>query len=315
MRRAARIAVAVLIAPLATPLAIWLAFTVFYLLALGWFADKPYWLVLENGVMVWSVFATALAYMVTLVGGVPASLVLRKKRWVGRSSPRTRLALAGQVLTRRTENMVNDLSPRTARVLVAFLLAGPSVAGSVQSGQTLITLTVPAAALPNDCALTPPPAPNPAPTVRGGVTVVHGPPLSKFPQFPTNPWTGTDRKTVAAIHMAIDATAAWPRPPLPDAPPTTSRDAADAELKWADNILEAYHAAYTAVDGYQVEVFAVTFNDVKLTTAPESLSAMLNPRQRGFTTRFVRGATVVRVSALHSTDCFEAVRAYTESLK
>lgn len=204
--------------------------------------------------------------------------------------------------------MVNALGAWTAQ-LVAFLLAGALVADSARSGQTLSTLTVPAAALPSDCALTPPPAPNPA-IVRGGVTVVRSTPPS---QFPTNPWTGTDRKTVAAIHMAIDAT---PARPLPDALPTSPRDAADAELKWSDNILEAYHAAYTPVDGHQVEVFAVTFNDVKLTTSPESLSAMMSPRQPGLTTRLVRGGTVVRLSALHATtDCFGAVLHYIESLK
>jgi hypothetical protein len=111
--------------------------------------------------------------------------------------------------------------------------------------------------------------------------------------------------------MAIDAA---PGRPLPDVPPTASRDAAAAELKWTDNILEAYHAAYTAVDGHQVEVFAVTFNDVTLATTPEPLSAILNP-PRGFTKRMVRGATVVRVSAPTPTECFGAVRAYIESLK
>ena len=97
-------------------------------------------------------------------------------------------------------------------------------------------------------------------------------------------------------------------------PPEVSRDAAAAERKWADNILGAYHAAYVSWDGRQVEVFAVTFNDVKLTTAPESVSALLNP-PRGLTTRLVRGATVIRVSGSTSTECFRAVRAHIESLK
>jgi hypothetical protein len=111
--------------------------------------------------------------------------------------------------------------------------------------------------------------------------------------------------------MAIDAA---PGRPLPDVPPTPSRDALASELKWAENILEAYHAAYVSEEGLQVEVFAVTFNDMKLTTAPESLSALLNPPRR-LTTRFVRGATVIRVSAPTSAVCFGAVRAYLESIK
>ena len=183
--------------------------------------------------------------------------------------------------------MVNDRRADTARICVAFLLTGGVLTSSAQSGQALSALTVPAAALPDGCALTP------------------------KSRFPTNPWSGTNRETVAAVHRAIDAT---PERLLPDMPPEVSRDAAAAERKWADNILGAYRAAYGSWDGRQVEVFAVTFNDVKLTTAPESVSAMLNP-PRGLTTRLVRGATVIRVSASTSTECFRAVRAHIESLK
>ena len=116
---------------------------------------------------------------------------------------------------------------------------------------------------------------------------------------------------MAAIHAAIDAV---PGRPLPDLPPTAPRSATAAESPWADNIVQAYHAAYTAIDGNQVEVFAVTFNDPKLTTAPQSVSAILNS-PRGVTTRLVRGATVIRISAAASTECLSAVRAHVESLK
>jgi hypothetical protein len=116
---------------------------------------------------------------------------------------------------------------------------------------------------------------------------------------------------VAAVHRAIDDA---PRKPLPDVPSTDARDMAASELKWSDNILEAYHAAYASSEGSRVEVLAVTFNDVKWTAAPESLSAMLNPPQ-GFTRRVVRGATVVRVSAPTSDECVRAVDGYVRSLK
>ena len=192
------------------------------------------------------------------------------------------------------------------RGYLVLVLAASMIAGSTQS-RALSALTVPAAALPGGCALRPVPAQSPAPVARDGVTVILG---TAWSRLPTNPWTGTDRETVAAVHKAIDAT---PGRPLPDLPPEAWRGAA-FERKWADNILEAYHAAYVSAGGRQVEVFAVTFNDVKLTPAPESVSAMLNP-PRGITTRVVRGATVVRVSAPSSTECFEAVRAYIESLK
>jgi hypothetical protein len=216
---------------------------------------------------------------------------------------------AAEARLRRTtiKRIMNHLGLAATRLSLACLLAGGAFAVSVQSG-TVSALTVPASALPSGCALAPPPATSPAPIVRGGVTVI---PVTARSQFPANPWSGTDRKTVAAVHRAIDAA---PGKPLPDVPPTPPGTAAAFDQKWADNILEAYHAAYTAVDGYAVEVFAVTFSDVKLTTAPASLSAMLNP-PRGVTARLVRGATVVRVSAPTSTDCFGAVRAYIESSK
>jgi len=203
--------------------------------------------------------------------------------------------------------MVHVFRFRTAQLPIALLVAGGAVAGFAQTGQSLSALTVPTVALPSGCALTPPQTPSPAAGARAGAVVI----VSSGSRFPSNPWSGTDRKTVAAVHMAVDGAR---ERPLPDVPPTTPRDTAAAELKWAENILEAYHAAYTAVDGYQVEVFAVTFNDVKLATAPEPLSAMLNP-PRGPTTRIVRGTTAIRVSASTSTDCFGAVRRYIESLR
>jgi hypothetical protein len=116
---------------------------------------------------------------------------------------------------------------------------------------------------------------------------------------------------VAAVHKAIDLTTR--ARPLPDLPPTAFRGVAATERQWTDNILEAYRATYMSVGG-GVDVFAVTFNDPKLTVAPESVSAALNP-PRGFTTRLVRGATVVRVSASTSAACFGAVRTHIESLK
>ena len=77
-----RTVVAFLLAPLATPLTIWLAFTVFYLTGFGWFAGKRYDLVLGN-VRMWCKVATPLAYAMTLVGGIPATLVFRKRGWTG----------------------------------------------------------------------------------------------------------------------------------------------------------------------------------------------------------------------------------------
>jgi hypothetical protein len=200
--------------------------------------------------------------------------------------------------------MMNDLALRGTSLTIAVLLAGSAVAGSTQTAPPLRALTVPSAALPSGCAITPPPDPLQA-TPRGGTIVIHSTSL-----FPTNPWIGADRGIVAAIRAAVDGVRTRP---LPDVPPEVVRDAA-AERRWVENIREAYHAEYTAVGGSRVEVFAVTFTDAGLATAPEPLSAVLN-WPRGPTRRIVRGATVIRVSASTSTACFDAVRAHVESLK
>jgi hypothetical protein len=207
--------------------------------------------------------------------------------------------------------MVNDLGLGTTRLFLAFLLAGSVPAGLVQSGPALSVLTVPAAELPSGCALKQA-APRPPMTSRdsrGGITI-YGASASWSP-FPTNPWSGTDRKFVAAVHLAIDAT---PRRPLPDAPPLRARDVAASELKWAQNILEAYHAVYATTSGDEVVVDAVTFSDVKFALAPQSVSAMLNP-PRGFTSQVVRGATVARVSATTAGECARAVDRHVRSSK
>ena len=197
--------------------------------------------------------------------------------------------------------MANDLGLGTTRLLVAFLLAG-GVAGAERSGQTLSALTVPAAALPSGCALTQL-APRPAPIARGRVTVIHGAPWSPFP---TNPWSGTDRKIVTEVRKVIDGT-----PRMPDGPPLEAREAAALELKLADNVLEAYHAVYASADGTRVEVFAVTFNDEAL-AKPERLSETMNP-PRGLRSRLVRGATVVVVSAPTAGECARTVESYIRS--
>ena len=127
--------------------------------------------------------------------------------------------------------MSNDSRLSRLGLLVGCLLFGGAVDGSAQSGQIMNALTVRAAARPADCALQ-------QPTSTSNSTV------SAFSEriwslFPTNPWSGTDRRIVAQVSKAIDAT---PRV-APDGPPPDARAAAEFDLKWADNTLEAYHAA------------------------------------------------------------------------
>lgn len=67
-----------MLAPLATPLTIWVMFTVLYVIGAGWFADKRYSLVLDN-VVVYALVGTPIAYVVTLAGGVPGYRLLFRR--------------------------------------------------------------------------------------------------------------------------------------------------------------------------------------------------------------------------------------------
>jgi hypothetical protein len=196
--------------------------------------------------------------------------------------------------------------------LVGAILTVWITGGSAQSGLALALLTVPEAKLPDGCKLMPyvPPATQ---VVQAGATTTIRPTFGNSHPFPGNPWSGTDPKLEATVRGSIDNTHA--RVVLTDVPISGSGRPAVSPPKPPDNILEAYRAAYVwAVDGHQVQVSAVTFNDVKLAAAPESLSALLNP-PRQFSRRLVRGATAIRVSASSENACFKSVVAYVESLK
>jgi len=193
---------------------------------------------------------------------------------------------------------------------VGAILAVSITGGSAQSGLALTSLTVPDSSLPDGCTLKPYVPPTTTVEQVGATRVMKPNPGNSQP-FPGNPWSGTDPKLEATVRGAIDAT---PAKPLKDVPlPWPGRPAVPPTP--ADNILEAYHAAYVwAVNGSQVQVSAVTFKDATLAAAPESLSAILSP-PRQFSRRLVRGATAIQVSASSEHVCFKSVLAYVESLK
>ena len=193
----------------------------------------------------------------------------------------------------------------TGRIFVAMLvsiLGGPASAAT-QSLAPLSLLTVPAAALPAECALyQPPPTPS---TVSGGPARTIR--LASSLTFPTNPWSGRDRAIVTAVRKAIDGA-----PRLPDGPPLDAHEAAAFELKLADHVVEAYHAAYGPNES-RSDVYAVTFDDVTL-AATDPLSAATASSRR-FRSRLVKGASVIVVSAPVASECVRAIDAYVRSLK
>lgn len=81
--RFVRLAVAFLIAPMATGGVIWLTFSVMWLL--GWhffvFPHEPYERMVQDATIV-SRLAIEIAGVVTLVGGVPAYWLFRRMRWL-----------------------------------------------------------------------------------------------------------------------------------------------------------------------------------------------------------------------------------------
>jgi len=125
-----------------------------------------------------------------------------------------------------------------------------------------------------------------------------------FPVAPTNPWSGSDRQLAASIRRSIDAL-----PSPPDGPPFDAAAARAWELKWADNVAEAYWATYRAPDQSLIDVTAVRFNDEALVRpAPLTLP-------RGMLTRVILGPTVVLVSSSVDSDCFKAVSRHVQSLR
>jgi hypothetical protein len=198
--------------------------------------------------------------------------------------------------------MMTGSDSGVTRVVAVLLLVGGVVAGEAQTGPSLNALTVPREALPSDCALIEP-APKPVPSARGEGTrtVVSS---VESAAFPTNPWSGTDRKLVTEVRKAMDGT-----PRLPDGPPPERADAAVFLFKLADNVVEADRAVYVSADGPEVRVWAVRFSDDAL-AKPEPPPGMINPppRPRGFRSRLAQGATVVLVTAPSSNECVRAPR-------
>ena len=182
-----------------------------------------------------------------------------------------------------------DRASSISLVVVVLLFEG-TAAGTAQSVKSLKSLTVPASSLPQGCALERlPPTASP-----GDVRVVD---VVTGAGFSENPWVGADRTLVAAIRKAIDG--------LPPGIP---------ESKLAENVIEAYRAAYLSPEGARAEVYAVTFNDVKLAREePPSGSNRIGT----LSARRVVGTTVMKlVSATSPANwCFDPIQTFLGSVK
>jgi hypothetical protein len=224
------------------------------------------------------------------------------------AGPLSRPGVRGSFGTLGGHSMMTGSDIGATRYLAVLMLVGGVVAGQAQSGPSLNALTVPHEVLPSRCALSQPvPGSVRSAHAEGARTVVSS---VGSAAFPTNPWSGTDRKLVTEVRKAMDGT-----PRLPDGPPLEPADAEAFLLKLADDVVEAYRAVYVSADGAEVGVWAVRFNDDAL-AKPEPPPGMINPpTRRGFRNRVVQGATVVLVTAPSPNECVRAIDGYIRSLK
>ncbi|HEX5110808.1 MAG TPA: hypothetical protein VFV95_20295 [Vicinamibacterales bacterium] len=150
----------------------------------------------------------------------------------------------------------------------AVLLAGQSVSTQVAIGD----LTVPADKLSAGCSLSPG-----ASRVADGRRVT----FTNLPiSIPSNPWTGTDRETIATIRERMGLA-----PTVPDLP-RSAAEAARYHLELAEGIEEGYAAVYTSTGSAPVVVYALR---------PNGGPASLEPARSNARDRIEIGGLVARV--------------------
>ena len=121
-----------------------------------------------------------------------------------------------------------------------------------------------------------------------------------------NPWTGTDRRTLADLRQRIDGYGALR---FPDAPPLTRREASELQLKFADGVEEGYAATYAQAGREDLGVWAV-----RLAAAPATHVGPLSDR-RGNPPPAVINIGFIRALVLGSTGgCSSAIQAHLKSL-
>jgi hypothetical protein len=183
-------------------------------------------------------------------------------------------------------------------LLLAVLLQQAQVARA--QGPAMPLLTMPAAALPAGCELKPDvraqPSSAPDSIVVGGT--------SSVPTVPSNPWIGTDRRTLAEIRQRMGDF-----PIHPDAAPTRHA-AARFFLSLADGVEEGYVAEY--VDS---QMRGIVVHALRLAPAELALSRRKNAVDAGMATavRVEIGSIVAMIYGLDGT-CTRAIESHLRAL-
>jgi hypothetical protein len=122
----------------------------------------------------------------------------------------------------------------------------------------------------------------------------------------TNPWRGTDRRTLATIRAWIGPPAAPAGKSEPDGPPMSARERHSFQMQLADSVEEGYAALYSAGDSGFVTVMGIRLTDPPLPMPPS------RPRANE-PWRFASGRTIVTVEG-EGSPCFAGVVAYVGAL-
>jgi hypothetical protein len=180
-----------------------------------------------------------------------------------------------------------------AAPVVTALYASQPAGGHVVSMQEL---TVPADRLPAGCVL------SPAQSVRlDGNQVRSG----LWAEFPSNPWTGTDRGRIISIRQIIEGPAK-----VPDGPPPGSKELSRYLGQLADGVEQAYGAVYLDPGENLIVVRALRFTAAEKRMAAAELPS---PRRAAAALRVDIGS-IAAVVAGHEGACRQAIGVYLRSL-
>lgn len=184
---------------------------------------------------------------------------------------------------------------------VILTISVVTLAGASQTPARSISmrdLTVPAERLPVGCALAP------TPTMRLDGGRVRG---GLWAEFPTNPWSGSDRRLTASIRQRVDGPLT-----IADGPPLDASALSRYLGQLADGIEEAYGAVYMQSATDLITVRAVRFapNERAATGFPSDTTPVsANPP-------LLRVAIGPIVAIVNGSDgpCFRVVSTHLKSL-